>query len=260
MELKTVHTPRVPVRYCEGGAGEPLVFLHDAHRLDDDRSFLEALSGVFHVYAPLIPGYGDSEECPGLFDMLDFALHTWDVVDALGLKDPILTGFGMGGMIAAEMAAIAPHDVSRLALIAPAGLWIDEHPIPDIFAMLPHELPRHLFHDEQGGARRMMADGEMSDPTLIQRFLIETARQLGAAGKILFPIPERGLSTRLYRIRARTLIIWGAGDRLIPPVYAGAFERGIRDSSVVLLEDAGHMLPFEKTAEVVSAISRLIPM
>ena len=51
-------------------------------------------------------------------DMLDFTLHTWDVVEALGLKDPILVGHSMGGMIAAEMAAIAPNDVSRLALIA----------------------------------------------------------------------------------------------------------------------------------------------
>ena len=39
-------------------------------------------------------------------DMLDFTLHTWDVVGALGLKDPILVGHSMGGMIAAEMAAI----------------------------------------------------------------------------------------------------------------------------------------------------------
>ena len=46
--------------------------------------------------------------------MLDFTLHTWDVVEALGLKDPILVGHSMGGMIAAEMAAIAPH--RRLAL------------------------------------------------------------------------------------------------------------------------------------------------
>ncbi len=51
--------------------------------------------------------------------MLDFALHTWDVVDALKLKDPILVGHSMGGMIAAEMAAIAPHDVTRLGLICP---------------------------------------------------------------------------------------------------------------------------------------------
>ena len=67
-------------------------------------------------------------------DMLDFTLHSWDVVEALGLKNPILVGHSMGGMIAAEMAALAPNDVSRLALICPAGLWLDDHPIVDIFS------------------------------------------------------------------------------------------------------------------------------
>ncbi|MBV8731969.1 MAG: alpha/beta fold hydrolase [Acidobacteriia bacterium] len=257
MELKTIKTPRVPVRYLEGGAGRPLVFLHGAGRMNDDLPFLNPLSEKFHVYAPLVPGYGDSEECPELFDMLDFALHTWDVVDALGLKDPILAGFSMGGMIASEMAAIAPHDVSRLALIAPAGLWLDEHPIPDIFAMMPYELPHYLFYDEEAGARLMAPDGDMSDSKFLQAFLVQNARQLGAAGKILFPIPERGLATRLYRIKAKTVLIWGACDRLIPAVYAHAFQRGIRDSSVVMIQEAAHLVPFEKTSEVVDTISRL---
>ena len=34
MELKTVQTRHVPVRYLEGGAGEPLVFLHGAGGMD----------------------------------------------------------------------------------------------------------------------------------------------------------------------------------------------------------------------------------
>ena len=119
--------------------------------------FLDALAEKHHVYAPLIPGYGDSEECPEIRDMLDFTLHTWDVVEALGLKDPILVGHSMGGMIAAEMAAVAPNDVSRLALICPAGLWVDDHPIADIFAMLPFEMPALLFHDAEAGGRMMTA-------------------------------------------------------------------------------------------------------
>src|SRR5271170_1760959 len=113
MELKTVKTEHVPVRYYEGGKGQSLVFLHGAGGLDLDQGFLSALSEKFHVYAPLIPGYGDSEECAELRDMLDFTLHTWDVVAALGLEDPILVGFSMGGMIASEMAAVASRDVSR---------------------------------------------------------------------------------------------------------------------------------------------------
>ena len=255
MQLKTVSTRHVPVRYYEGGSGKRLVFLHGAGRLDDDLPFLNALAEKFHVYAPLIPGYGDSEECPELRDMLDFTLHTWDVVDALGVKDPILVGLSMGGMIAAEMAAIAPHDVSRLALIAPAGLWLDEHPIADVFALMPYELPHYLFYDEQEGKRRMTPDGDMSDPKFLQGFLVQNARQLGAASKILFPIPERGLASRLYRVKAKTVLIWGACDRLIPVAYAYAFQRAIAGARLVVIPEAGHMAPFEKTADVVGAIA-----
>ena len=141
MELKTVQTHHVPVRYLEGGSGQPLVFLHGAGGTTAEDPFLAKLAESFHVYAPLIPGYGDSEEGPTIRDMLDFTLHSWDVVKALGLKDPILVGHSMGGMIAAEMAAIAPNDVSRLALICPAGLWLEDHPIADIFSTLPFEMP-----------------------------------------------------------------------------------------------------------------------
>jgi len=256
MEIKTIATRRVPVRYYEGGQGRPLVFLHGAGGLDADLGFLDALAAHFHVYAPLVPGYGDSEECSELRDMLDFTLHTWDVVEALGVKDPVLTGFSMGGMIAGEMAAIAPHDVSRLALIAPAGLWLDDHPMPDIFAMMPYDLPKYLFYDEEAGAKALTAGMDMSDPKFLQAFLVQNARQLGAAGKILFPIPERGLAGRLYRIRAKTLLIWGESDKLIPPVYAQAFQKAIAGADVVMIPQAGHLVAFEKTAEVVAALKR----
>jgi pimeloyl-ACP methyl ester carboxylesterase len=257
MELKTVQTQRASVRYYEGGSGQPLVFLHGAGGLDMDLGFLDGLAQKFQVYAPLVPGYGDSEECEELRDMLDFTLHTWDVVERLGIKDPILAGLSMGGMIASEMAAIAPNDVSRLALIASAGLWLEDHPIPDIFAMMPYELPGYLFYDAEAGAKIMSASGDMSDPKFLQAFLVQNARQLGAAGKILFPIPERGLASRLYRIKAKTVLIWGEGDKLIPPVYAREFQRGIAGSELVMIREAGHVAPFEKPAEVARAIARL---
>lgn len=258
MELKTIHTPRVPVRYYEGGKGEPLVFLHGAGGLNLDMVFLDALAGHYHVYAPLVPGYGDSEECSELRDMIDFTLHSWDVVAALGLKDPILVGFSMGGMIAGEMAAIAPNDISRLALIAPAGLWLDQHPMPDFFAMLPYELPPVLFYDPEAGARAMTAGTNPEDPEFLQAFLVQNARQLGTASKILFPIPERGLSTRLYRIKAKTQLIWGDSDKLIAPAYAHEFQRLIPGAQLTLIPQAAHLVPFEKPDEVVQAIRRVM--
>jgi pimeloyl-ACP methyl ester carboxylesterase len=257
MQLKTVHTPHVPVRYFEGGTGAPLLFLHGAGGLVAGDPFFAKLAGKYHVYAPLLPGYGDSEECPELRDMLDFTLHTWDVVDALALKKPIIVGHSMGGMIAAEMAAIAPHDVDRLGLIAPAGLWLDNHPIPDLFATMPYDYPALLFHNVEAGAALFTAGVAFDDPEWLKAFLVTNARQLGMAGKILFPIPERGLSARLYRIRAKTILVWGDSDKLISPIYAEAFKKGIKGAELVAIPEAGHMVTIEKGDQVLAALGRL---
>ncbi|HEX2593872.1 MAG TPA: alpha/beta hydrolase [Rhizomicrobium sp.] len=257
LELKTVAVHKVPVRYIEGGSGNPLVFLHGAGGVTTSDPFLAKLAEKYHVYAPLLPGYGDSEECGEIRDMLDFTLHTWDVVEALGLKNPILVGHSMGGMIAAEMAAIAPNDVTRLGLICPAGLWLDDHPIPDLFATMPFEMPKLLFHNVEAGTAMLTSGLKMDDPKFLQTYLVNNARQLGMAGKILFPVPERGLSERLYRIKAKTLIVWGDSDKLISPVYAQPFKKGIKGAELVSIPEAGHMVILEKTDQVVSAIGRL---
>jgi pimeloyl-ACP methyl ester carboxylesterase len=163
----------------------------------------------------------------------------------------------MGGMIASEMAAIAPHDVSRLALICPAGLWLDDHPIPDFFSTLPFEMPALLFHDAAAGAQMMTAGRDVSDPNFLQTYLVTNARQLGMAGRILFPIPERGLAGRLYRVKAKTILVWGDSDKLIPPVYAQEFKRKIAGAQLVSIPEAGHMVIFEKSDQVADAIGRL---
>jgi len=211
------------IRVFEAGDGPPLVFLHGAGGLVEESPFLAALARRWHVFAPLLPGYGDSEGGDTLPDMLAITLHSFDVIEALGLARPYLVGHSMGGMIAAEMAAVAPHDVERLGLIAPAGLWLDDHPIPDLFATLPHELPELLFHDPALGERLMAPDGDLDNPKFLEAFMIRNARQLTMASKLLFPVPDRGLAERLYRIRARTVIVWGEDDRMIPRYMAKHF-------------------------------------
>ena len=257
MEAKTVTTPHVPVRYFEGGKGEALVFLHGAGGVMPNDPLLTKLAEKFHVYAPLLPGYGDSQECGALRDMLDFTLHTWDVIDALGLRKPILVGHSMGGMMAAEMAAVAPHDVSRLGLIAPAGLWLDEYPIPDLFSTMPFEFPGLMFHDVEKGAALMTAGVSLDNPEWLKGFLISNARQLGMAGRILFPIPERGLSTRLYRIKAKTLLVWGDSDKVVAPAYAHAFKKAIAGAELVVIPEAGHLINLEKPDQTAAALGRL---
>ena len=248
---------RRKIRVFEAGEGRSLVFLHGAGGLTEDSPFLAALARRWHVFAPLLPGYGDSEGGEGLRDMLAVTLHGFDVVDALGLDRPVLVGHSMGGMIAAEMAAVAPREVERLGLIAPAGLWLDDHPVPDLFSKLPHELPALLFHDPVFGERVMTAGGDLDDPKFLEAFIIRNTRQLAMAGKLLFPIPDRGLGERLYRIRAKTVLVWGDSDRVIPPAYGDAFCRGITGAEPVRIPHAGHMVIVEQPDAVVAALARL---
>jgi pimeloyl-ACP methyl ester carboxylesterase len=257
MQLKIIQTHHTPVHYLEAGSGPPLVYLHGAGGMTSEDPLLLALAERHHVFAPYLPGYGPSDECHALRDMLDFTLHSLDVVEALGLRDALLVGHSMGGMIAAEMAALAPREVSRLALICPAGLWLDEHPVADVFAAMPYEMPQLLFHDVEQGRVLLTSGLDLKDPNFLQTYLVTNARQLGMAGRILFPIPERGLSQRLYRIKAETALIWGDSDRLIPPVYAHAFKQKIERCRLTSIPEAGHMVVWEKTAEVVAAIERL---
>jgi len=243
------------IQVVEAGKGRDLLLLHGAGGYLPNDPLIATLASKYRVTAPLLPGYGESSGEDNLRDMLDVTLHALDVMEALKLTKPIVVGHSMGGMIAAEMAAIAHTEVEKLCLLAPAGLWLDDHPIVDIFTKLPYELPALLFHDVDLGRKLMTAGGgDMGDLEFLKQFLVMNARRLGMAGKILFPIPDRGLSQRLRRITARTLIVWGREDTLIPPVYGEAFKKAISKARLVKVAKAGHAVGQEKPSAVLKAI------
>ncbi len=254
---RTIATKRAEVHVLEGGNGPDLVFLHAAGGLAPDDRFLLKLAEKYTVHAPLLPGYGDSPESAEIRDMLDVTLLTFEVLAALGLSKPLLAGHSLGGMIAAEMAAVCPNEVDRLCLIAPAGLWLDAHPAPDIFAMLPRDLPELLFRDVELGQELITSNADIKDPKFLIPFLVTNARQLGMAGKLLFPIPERGLKDRVHRIKAKTVLVWGDSDHVFPAPYAQAWKAAIGGAELVSVPDAGHMVTVEQPDAVLAAIGRL---
>lgn len=244
----------------QGASSTPILYLHGAGGLLPEEPLLEALSARYEIFAPVWPGYGDEPGEEKLEDMWDFALHGWDVVEAIDAEAQIggalhLVGHSMGAMIAAEMACMQPDSVQRLALIAPAGLWVPEHPIPDIFALLPFEFPALLFHDAEKGAALMTGGMDFDDPKAIEAFLVVNSRRLGTAGKILFPVPNRRLSKRLYRLKSPTLLVWGESDRLIPcEPYSAAWRAALPDAELVTIPEAGHMVTVEQPTLAAEAI------
>jgi pimeloyl-ACP methyl ester carboxylesterase len=260
MNERTLETRRgVKTRVLEAGEGRPLLYLHGAGGLFSEEPLLEQLAARHRVLAPEWPGYGACSGEDLLEDMLDFSLHAWDVVEALDLAEPPdVVGHSMGGMIAAEMACLAPRSLRRLALLAPAGLWLDAHPIPDLFAMLPFQMAQALFHDPKSGEAFFTKGVDFSNLEALQDFLVGNARRLGMAGKILFPIPNRRLSKRLYRQTAPTLLVWGASDAFIPLVYAQRWLDLLPEARLVEIPEAGHMLPYEQPEAVAAAMESFL--
>jgi pimeloyl-ACP methyl ester carboxylesterase len=256
LQTLTLGNGRFTVKYYQYGTGAPLVYLHGAGGLPAFTPDLEILAQHFTVTAPLCPGFGSTGEEHLHADVLKLTLHTWDVLDALGIDEPILVGHSLGGMLAAEMAAIEPRRVKKLVLIGAAGLWLDDCPTADFFAMQPQELVTAAFYDPQSDLAQaflvLPQDKDAANEVMIQRL-----RGFAAAGRFLWPLPDRGLSERLYRVKAPTLLLWGEGDKLIPPRYARAFQElltGSEEVKVQILPRAGHMVLLEQTRPATRAI------
>ena len=256
-------TCKVHVRAAErSDAGNaPVVFFHGAVGLFENEPLLDALSATHAVYAPVWPSFGEEEGEEVLEDMLDFTLHGADLLTEFATAfrwsaPPIVVGHDMGAMIAAEMACVNPASMQRLVLLSPLGLWDDAHPIADIFAMLPFEFPEILFADQTLGTELLTRGLDFEDDKAIEGFQIRNARQLGMAGKIMFPIPNRRLSKRLYRCTTPTTIVWGAQDKLTPPEhYAPRWAAALPQANTVTVDGAGHMVHLEKPADVARLLS-----
>jgi pimeloyl-ACP methyl ester carboxylesterase len=212
---------------------------------------IEALAERYAVYAPLAPGFADLDELRDLRDVHDLALHTDDVLDALGIDQVVLVGLSFGAMLAAEYAAHYPRRVSKLVLLSPVGLWNDAYPVADLWGVPAPELPGLLYADPSRAPKAEGGDVEA---------IVRLVAGMTSVARFLWPIPDRGLSRRLRRISSPTLIVHGERDAFVPVQYADDFLRALPQASKVIVPGAGHMLTIEAPEATRAAIDRfLIP-
>ena len=251
------------VDVLEGGDGPPLLYLHGIAGLRWD-PFLERLSASHRVIAPLTPGFGGSTGSETLSDIHDLVYFYLDLLDALDLRDLPIAGHSLGGMIAAELAAVQPERFTGIVLIAPLGLWDPEHPVLDFFSVAPAELAQAMYFDQESEAAKALAstpqaklpevDPDTEEGRAVIDFYVERAKSMSTAAKYLWPIPNKGLSKRLHRLTQPTLLIWGAHDGICPPAYADDFMNVLPAATLDLVPDAAHMVP----AEQPDAVAKLV--
>lgn len=263
LELERVDTAVGKVDVVHGGAGSPLVYLHSAQGESNVASpLLEELASTFEVFAPVFPGFGESEGIDAIDDVTDAMFHVVDVLERLDVAPPALMGLSLGGWIAAEVAVFYPDLVSHLVLVNPVGLYLPDAPIPDIFRGRGDALAELLFHDQSHPIAQMMhamAEG-IEDPVVLASIPFDmirpTLQSMAATAKIGWDpyLHDPKLPARLRRAAMPALVVRGAEDRLVAAAHADAFASLLPDARRVDIAGAGHLVSLEKPAELAGVV------
>lgn len=240
-----------PCRVWEAGTGTTLVFLAGLGGASHWSPFLATLATRHRVVVPSIPGFPGGLGHDQLDDVADWIAAILDLLDAAEIDGCELVGASVGGMLAAEVAAFCRPLVRRLALLAPYGLFDANDPVTDVFAQTPDRLPA-LLSVQPGRLSAEWASTIAADP--IEGPIVQ-ARAAEAAARLLWPLGDRGLSKRLHRITAPTLLVWGEQDRVVPRSYAKRFASGIAGPSEMReITGAGHLVAFDAPEATAQAV------
>lgn len=111
------------VSYVEGGNGPSLVYVHGwplgVHCADP---MLQTLAGGFHLYAPKLPGFGDSAPLSEKHTVENYARFLEEFITTLGLEKIFLMGCSLGGAIGLAFTLKNKKKVRALVLVgAPAS-------------------------------------------------------------------------------------------------------------------------------------------
>jgi pimeloyl-ACP methyl ester carboxylesterase len=241
-----------------GGSGPALFWLHGINGIPAGDPVLAALERKHRIVAPVAPGFNDLAELDELGNIHELTLDYDDLLDHLGLEGIAIVGHSFGAMIAAEIAAHFPRRAKQLVLLAPVGLWNEAYPGRDVFAEPFTEVESFLWHDKAAREALQARRSNEAGPDDLAERIVAVAQSLTAVTKFVWPIPDRGLRKRLPRVSAKTLALFGAEDNFISPRYAEDFARGLRGLQTAVIKGAGHMLPYERTDEVVGLIERFL--
>src|SRR5260370_15769444 len=251
-ETTTVELNGFSSRVWQKGSGPKLGFLAGFGGLPRWIPFLDALARERTVIVRSLPGFPGGERGHSVLDShLDWVLAAHLLVHRAGLDGADLVGSSVGGSLAAEIAAIWPQSVQRLALIAPFGLFDEKDPMTDPWAQRAPELPSLMCADpSRWEALKAEPEGQNSP-----EWPIEQVRAAEAAARIFWTLGNTKLEKRLPLIAAPTLLLWGAADRIVPRGYADKFARAIAGKSEIrIIPGAGHLAELDQPDEVATAI------
>jgi abhydrolase domain-containing protein 6 len=234
--------------YLHGGRGMPVVLLH-GFGADKDRfgSLVPFLRRSFRVIIPDLPGFGDHAPNWSLCYDIDAQVERFEAfIQAIGLGRFHLMGLSLGGYLAGYYAARFPERVRSLALMDSAGF---SAPIPSDAQRLFDSKRRNIFlyTDEQELLDLMdfLLYRSFRLPLTVQRYWTRQGLAQRLWREKLFADLMAGGIDRLDSlagaIKAPTLVIWGADDRICHVSTVDRILSLIEDCRAYIIHGCGHI-------------------
>jgi pimeloyl-ACP methyl ester carboxylesterase len=211
-------------------------------------------------------GRGYSDRIRGRYDEALFVRQLGEVIDHLDLPRPRhLVGASMGAMVAMAYTGQHADTTATLTLIGPAGLTRQPR-IQKILlgndwsiGVIAKHLGRRIFQRHQAH--------NVSDPHLaadLADMVDEAYRYEGSLFAFFstlahFPPFERA---ELYRQTATLpvpiMLMWGTDDQVTPIGCLDQVRRLLKPQQCHVVEDCGHMIPFERPAVVAERLASFV--
>jgi 3-oxoadipate enol-lactonase len=261
MPFANVHDGQL--HYVERGSGTPLVL---AHGFPLDHSMwegqLEGLSDRFQLLAPDLRGFGQSVVTPGLATMQLMADDIVDLLDAAGIRQPIVfCGLSMGGYVAWQFALRHRDRLAKLILC-------DTRAVGDSSETAANRIGLATRVQMEGPgfiAETMLPKLFAPETIAAQAPCVEVTRQvilrsdpkgIAAASRGMAQRPD--VTAHLAQLDIPALLICGEHDAISPPAEMRGIADAMPQATYVAIAGAGHMAPLEKPAEVNAAIAEFL--
>jgi pimeloyl-ACP methyl ester carboxylesterase len=234
------------IHYIEAGRGAPVILLHGMG--GEGARWMPTIKGLaseFRVIAPDQIGWGASDKPMTIYHNGVFAEFLARFMREIGVPKASLVGQSMGAGVALQMAVSYPQLVDRMVLVNGGGFRsASDAPragAPDWHARQisnagtlaeSREYLEKMYYNHS-----LISDQQVEDNLILRLRSAYTAESVQIAN-------ARGLGgiteEQARAIKTPTLLVWGANDKLSPPVNADKLNAAIAGSRKVLIDKAGH--------------------
>jgi 2-hydroxy-6-oxonona-2,4-dienedioate hydrolase len=218
----------------------PIVLVHGLGVAAESlRDFATELAEAHPVYAPDLPGFGESDHprralaMPGLAD----ALRAW--LDVVGLPRVVLVGNSIGAQIAAHVAASGDQRVAGVVLVGPT--------CDPSARSIPAQVWRWMVNARRDEASR---GGGMAE-AYFKAGILRVIRTFHYATR------DR-IEDQLPRITVPALLVGGGADPISPVHWIEELKLLLPDGRMTVIPDATHSMHGNQPAELAEVVRQFI--